>query len=167
MPPHLAETGLRLGRAFAIARPKQGVTRLRERLVETFVTGEDLREAEAKQETGPLSVVLGPQLERFGKVMHSRGEGVQRIRALACIAQRHTRRSRQITEVAPCGACIVDRREIVVREHLGVILGTAERLDPLGGQPVFFGAISAWDLTVSNVAHEQMTECVLLVLLDR
>jgi hypothetical protein len=54
-----------------------------------------------------------------------------------------------------------------MRQHLGVILGTAERIDPLRGTTVFVGAGGARDLPVGDVADQKVPEGVFLVVLDR
>jgi hypothetical protein len=46
----------------------------------------------------------------------------------------------------------------VVREHLPVILGAAQRLHPLGDEPVLLGALAARNLPVGDVAQEHVGE---------
>ena len=50
-------------------------------------------------------------------------------------------------------------------EHLGVILGPAERFDPLGRQPVLLGPAAARYLTVRDVPNEDVEEEVLRLVL--
>ena len=51
---------------------------------------------------------------------------------------------RSSSAVVPSGGtCQLERRPPVVGEHLGVILGSAERLDPVGDVPVLRGAVGA------------------------
>ena len=49
----------------------------------------------------------------------------------------------------------------MVGEHLCVGLRTSHAFDPLGGQPMFLRSSGAWDLTVGNVANEEVAERVL------
>ena len=48
-----------------------------------------------------------------------------------------------------------------------MVLGTAERLDPLGDAPVLRGALGARDLPVRDVADERVRERELALALDR
>ena len=52
----------------------------------------------------------------------------------------------------------------MVRQHLGVILGTAQRLDPFRSALMLLRACSTRDLRVRDVADEQMAEDVLALL---
>ena len=60
--------------------------------------------------------------------------------------------------VEPCDLGKLERLQVVVGEHLGLILGSAERLDPGRRLPVFERAGSAGDLPVRDVADEQVAE---------
>ena len=55
----------------------------------------------------------------------------------------------------------------MVREHLGVILGPAEPLDPLSGEPMLLGSSRTRDLAVGHVSHEQVPEGVFALSRDR
>ena len=46
----------------------------------------------------------------------------------------------------------------MVREHLGVVLRTAEAVDPLRDSAVPLRAIGTWDLAVRDVANERVRE---------
>ena len=48
-----------------------------------------------------------------------------------------------------------------MRERLGLVLGPAERLDPLGGQAMLLRPAPAGNLTVGHLADEQVPERVL------
>ena len=48
-----------------------------------------------------------------------------------------------------------------MREHLGVVLASAELLDPAGGEEVLLGPLGPGNLAVGDVADEQMPEGVL------
>jgi hypothetical protein len=54
----------------------------------------------------------------------------------------------------------------VVGEHLGVVFGTAERLDPLGDAAMLRSPVRAGNLTVGDVANERMGEGELALALD-
>ena len=55
----------------------------------------------------------------------------------------------------------------MVREHLGVVLGPAENLDPLRRVSVLLGALGAGDLSVRDVADERVGERELRLARDR
>ena len=55
----------------------------------------------------------------------------------------------------------------MVREHLGVVLGPAETLDPLRRVSVLLGTLGAGDLSVGDVANERVGERELRLALDR
>ena len=62
----------------------------------------------------------------------------------------------------------LERGEVVMSEHLGVVLGgRRERLDPLGGAPVLVRALSRGNLPVGDVAYERVAERVLRLAVDR
>ncbi len=52
-------------------------------------------------------------------------------------------------------------------EHLGLVLGPAERLDPLGGAPVLLRPLRTRDLPVGDVADQHVPERVLRLAGDR
>ena len=54
----------------------------------------------------------------------------------------------------------------MVREHLTMVLGAAQRVDPLGDEPVLLGALAARDLPVGDVAQEHVGEGPLAFALD-
>ena len=54
----------------------------------------------------------------------------------------------------------------MIREHLGVVLATAERFDPLRRGHVHRRAVASGDLTVRHVPHEQVQERVLGFIAD-
>ena len=55
----------------------------------------------------------------------------------------------------------------MVRNHLGVIFRTTERLDPLGGTRVFLRPLGARNLPVGDVAHQDVLERELRLAGDR
>ena len=67
---------------------------------------------------------------------------------------------RQLAEPAARRPRELERAQVVVREHLGEVLGAVagQALDPLGGEPVRVGAPRARDLRVGDVADEDVAE---------
>ena len=63
--------------------------------------------------------------------------------------------------------CVRERAKEVVGEHLGVTLGTTERLRPIGGAAVFLFACSARDLVVRNVSEQDVPKRILGLAGDR
>ena len=55
----------------------------------------------------------------------------------------------------------------MVRDHLGVVLGTAERLDPLGRLEMLLRPLRTRDLSVRDVADEYVLERELGLTFDR
>ncbi len=91
-----------------------------------------VREPSGRADRG-RSVVLGPESERVLEERGRRSVAVQRERALACIAEREPRLvQRARRRFAPGGSSKLERRAPVMSEHLRVVLGPPEALDPLG-----------------------------------
>jgi len=106
----------------------------------------------AEQQSGPLRVVRRPERKRLrvvtlGGVINVESEG-----AVAGLAQGEARALGQITGRSACGLRQLERGTPMVGEHLGVVFGAAERLDPLGDEPVLLGSLAAGDLSVGDVA---------------
>ena len=55
----------------------------------------------------------------------------------------------------------LERAAVMVREHLRMVLGSAERLDPLGCEAVFLDARRARDLCVGDVPDEDVRKRIL------
>ena len=117
--------------------------------------------AEVQHEVPAAGDVAGPEVERGLVIAQSRAEGIQGTRSVAGLTQgepgrgleRHGLLSRRPSELQ--GA------EVVVGEHLGMVLGSAERIDPFRGQTVLLGPRGAWDLAIRNVADKEVAEGVL------
>ena len=86
---------------------------------------------------------------------------------LAGIAQRSPRADNEVVEILARRARELERAGVVVRNHLCVILGTTERLDPLGGTRVLLRPLGARNLPVRDVAHQDMLERELRLAGDR
>ena len=90
-----------------------------------------------QQKLRPSGVLLGRQLERRAVEPSCDGVGAQLERAVAGMTQRNHGPPGELVRRLPRGAGQLERAEIVVGEHLGVVLPAAESLDPLGGAAVF------------------------------
>ena len=77
---------------------------------------------------------------------------------LAGIAQRSPRAYKEVVDVLARRAGELERAGVVVRNHLGVIFRTTERLDPLGGTRVLLRPLGARNLPVRDIAHQDMLE---------
>jgi hypothetical protein len=118
----------------------------------------------SQQQTGTLGVVRRRQSERASIEPAGRRERVQRKRAVAGLAESPRRTEGDVFRQRDSGSLSeLQRGHVVVREELGVILGTAERLDPLRGAEVLLGAGGARDLAVGDVPDEDVEERVLRV----
>ena len=85
---------------------------------------------------------------------------VQAACAVAGVAKRESGADGEVSVVCTACACEVQRRAPVVRTHLGMILGSTERLDPLGHAAMPLRTIGAGDLPVGDVADERMRSIV-------
>ncbi len=115
------------------------------------------RDGQLEQQFGPLGVVR-PERERILVLRHGNGVAVERERAIARRAQRASRAIDDLVVVSAGGADELERRAPVVREHLGVVIRSAEAADPLGDGTVPLRAIGAGDLAVRDVANERVRE---------
>ena len=105
--------------------------------------------------------IVGREREGFRVVAVRRGKGVQRRRTIAGSAERLQCMRREFVDILTGRPRQLERRGVVVGEHLGVVLGTPERLDPRRRLDMPPRAIGARDLAVCHVAHQQVPECVL------
>src|SRR5439155_22944331 len=76
--------------------------------------------------------------------------------------KRGARGVRHIGEVEARSTSELERSQIMVREHLGPILGsvTRQRLDPLGGSSMLRDALGSRNLAISDVANQNVAELV-------
>ncbi len=88
------------------------------------------RNGQLEQEVGTLGVV-GPERERVVVLRRCDGEAVERERAIAGLTECASRTLDQLVVVAPGGPDELECGAPVVREHLGVVLGSPEAVDPL------------------------------------
>src|SRR5207302_5200212 len=94
-------------------------------------------------------------------------ERVQRRGTLAGFAERAARALGDRSDVHSRRPCELECIDVVMRDCLGVILRTTERLDPLGCAQMLLRSLGTWDLPVRNVADEQMLERELRFSRDR
>src|SRR5207253_8568441 len=90
-----------------------------------------------------------------------RGEGIQGERTVTGTPERRPRPFRERLHVPADRSDVFERREVMMRNRLGVILGPAERLEPLRGPQMLLAAPRAWNLSVRDVAHQRVVEDVL------
>ena len=97
----------------------------------------------AKEQPPALGVIFRPELQ--GRVVETLGrfDGVERCGSIARIAERVAGSLVESGGVEPRRPSELERLEVVVGQHLGLILRAAERLDPGGGAPVLLGADAA------------------------
>ena len=131
----------------------------------TVVSAQVLRIRQPVQELRPLGIVVRPELQGTSVVGRCGREGIQRERSIARDAHREPGSLR----VDPRSAClrVVESSSEVVREHLGVILGASERLEPGGSREVLLRAASTRDLLVGDVPDERVPKEVLVLACDR
>ena len=161
------EPGLRLGRAFDVVCVKQEDVRgLEDADVERLVL--ESAAAVGEKESSTLGIVGRRQLERRLVEARRRGKRAQSERAAARV-QRGSPRSLDelVGRLGPGLAREPQRLDVVVREHLAVVLRPSEALDPAGGGLVPARALGPRDLAVGDVAHEHVPEGVLVLASDR
>ena len=167
IPEGAREERLHLGGAVGVARGQQRISCLGEHVELAFPVVCPVHCAgPAEQEVGPL-VVVGPQLERLLVLRGGDGEAVQGERAVPRVAQREPRALGEVVVLTTGSPHELERRAPVVREHLRVILGTAEARDPLGGRAMSPGTVGTGDLPVRDVADERVGEGELALALER
>ena len=145
----------RLRRLLVVTGRKEAVLRLL-KFLGTAVVAPVASTAETEEQLA--SVLTVRKGKRLAVVVLRLCECVQRLRAVTGFTQRRARRRCERSDVLSRGPRQLDGAEVVVRDHLGVILWTAERLDPLGRESMLLGAVGARDLPVRHVSDEQMLE---------
>src|SRR5213596_2723696 len=123
--------------------------------------------AVAPKDPGALPLVGRPELECLFIESHSGGKRVEREGAIACLAERHTSALSKRTRLLPSRLGQLERAGVVMGDHLGVVFGPAEGLDPLRREPVFVAALGARDLAIGNVADEHVSKRVFLLIRKR
>jgi hypothetical protein len=164
-PEMLTESDLRLDRTFHVPGGEERVPGALEhrhiRLPEQIE-----RPPQPQKEPATVGIVLAGQVECGPEESGSCVVGVQGERAVPGIAQGGSGRVGERRGGISGRSGQLEGLEVVVREHLGVVLAPPELLDPGGGKEVLLGAVLPRDLPVRDVAHEQVAEGVLAVALD-
>ena len=150
----------------AITGREEAVARFLELLCAAPVT-EVAHATEAEQQLEPFGLFLWAERQRLSVVPLSRLQSVEGRGAVPRLSKRDSGSRRDRVDVAPGGAGELDGTQIVVRDHLGVVLGSAQGLDPLGCASVFLRSLDAGDLPVGDVANKQMLEGELGFAFDR
>ena len=114
-----------------------------------------------------LGVAGRPELERGLEESPRRSEALQAGGPVACVHEGGAGPTFEVGGRRPARARIFERPLVVVGAGLGVILVTAERLDPLGGLAMLLGAAAPRYPPVGDVEQEEVAERVLGFALDR
>src|SRR2546423_4016342 len=166
MPPELGEQRLVFGRPLPPTRLEERGPGLLEHVLPGRFTAEERRPV-AKEQGRSLGIVLGPELERGPVEPGRRPVGVKAEGAIPGLAQCRTRTVGDSGDVEPRRLRQIERADVVVGERLRVVLGPAERLDPLGRPPVALRSGRPRDLAVGDVSEQEMAERVLRLARDR
>ncbi len=111
-----------------------------------------------EQELGPLGVVR-PERERVLVLRRRDRDSCSDANARSpAVAQGEARALDDLVVAATRRADELERRAPVVREHLGVVLGTAEAVDPLGDGPVLRARSARGIWPYDDVADERVRE---------
>src|SRR4051794_24648886 len=119
------------------------------------------RPPEAEQEVGMVGIACVSKRQSLPKVVFRLRQRVERQRSVTGFAQRALHPAGDRADVLARGTRKLECADVVVRDHLGLILCPAERFDPLRGPQMLLGSLSARDLSVRDVTDEQMLERVL------
>jgi hypothetical protein len=122
-----------------------------------------VRPADAQQQAPASPVTLGQELERRAEEAERWLERMEGDGAVAGVGERVVRGVREVV-CAPAGrAGQLERLQVVVSQHLRVVLSAPEPLDPARGGEVLAGALGARDLAVGDVPDEEVPERVLVL----
>ena len=116
----------------------------------------------AKCNNHPLRIIIRPEFERSLVEPDGLQVGTERCRPLRSFVKRGACGVRHIGEVEARSTSELERSQIMVREHLGPILGSVprQRLDPLGGSSMLRDALGSRNLAISDVANQNVAELV-------
>jgi hypothetical protein len=161
-----ASNALASAAGLGIARREELLARLLEHLDPALVGCEMERRAETEEGVRPC---LSGHSERERLVVEAgrAGERVQREGAVAGALECCRRGRGEHTHVDTGRARELERRRIVVGEQVAVVVGTAERFDPLGSAAVALGARGPRGRAVRDVPYQHMPERVLAFARDR
>ena len=160
-----AEHDLRFGGGRKVAGDEERIAGLGQGLDAGLFRVEDGL-AVAEQHRRPLGVVLRPEFER-GRVEAGRGlVALERRRTVSRLRQREPGPLVEAGVRGSRGTGVLECLLVVVRARLCVILGAAQRLDPLRGLSVLLGAPCPWDASIGHVTDEEVAEGVFGLPLD-
>ena len=111
--------------------------------------------------------VVGPECNRVLVLRRCDGEAVEGEGAVSRRAESEPRPRRNLVVVSTRCAHELERRAPVIGEHLRVVLGASEPIDPLGNGLMPLRALGAWDLAVGHVPDEGVGEGELALTLER
>ena len=118
--------------------------------------------ADPQQDVRPLGVAFRGELECLTSKHHRLPERIQRESPIGCGNKRAPGLVYKRLALCPGCARQLERSDVVVREHLGVLLGTAERLEPPRGGTMLVAPSHTGYLAVGDVADQDVTERVLV-----
>ena len=143
------------------AHGEKRVTRLDDELEGIQRLDQVLRSRMAEQDLGEFRIVARPELQG-GLVEALRGRiGRQRERAIAGLAEAKARPTGQPFGLGTCRPIELERRQVMVSEHLGVVVRAPERLDPPRRRLMLPGGVPHAGLGVRDVTDQQVAEDVL------
>src|SRR6266571_2403842 len=154
-----------LGGGLAVARREEARARRLE-LVHTAPRTGMPSATEPEEQRRSCLVVVRHQLERVREVAVGPRQRTERRRSIAGLTERSTCARSEPVDLLPRRSHKLERARIVMRDRFGVVVRTAERLDPLRGSDVLLGALGSRDLAVRDVADEQVLERKLRLALD-
>ena len=167
VPPPLGEKCVRLGGTLRRPDANELPRGVLQGLIPPLVLADLVaRPPEPEEEPGRSASSVG-QSSSAGVEARGGREGVERERAVARLARDGARPLGESAASRPARTRELERRQVVVREQLGVSSARPERLDPLRRAPVLLGPRGARDLAVGDVAHEHVPERVLALAGDR
>ena len=165
-PEHLCHEGLGLRGTLTITGLDERVACLLESVERALVSRDGERLRSGEEELRALFVVVRPEGESVLVLRCRRRKAVQPVRSIAGGAHCEPRSCDELVVASTRCADELERGAPVVREHLGMVLGPAETLDPLRRVSVLLGTIGAGDLSVGDVANERVGERELRLALD-
>lgn len=167
-PPQPAQFGLDDRRSRPLVDRQQRGQPSRENLVRLVLARAGGGDREAEQQVGP---VMGRAVRGERKCLSvepdGRGRGIHGARPLGRFDDGSSGIAGKNGRVLAGCARELQRAHVVVRQHLGVLVRAPEQLDPSGGRGMLPGPHRARDLSVSDVAQQDVEERVLRLAGDR
>src|SRR5215510_1326377 len=151
VPPDGGKHGVSLRRTFSVAQFVQSGAGLLEDLAAVVAPAGKTSAGIAPEHTRPCLISRRVQFERLRVVGSGGLKCVDRERTIARLNEGETRLRSEPGGRAAGDACEFEGAEVVVGQHLSVILGPAESLDPRRGAIVLFGPHAARNLAVRDI----------------